>query len=137
MELGTFGAILSFAIELEQQAMRFYKQSAQGDFTDLFAELEKGSRKRVERLERARREGVAEMILEPITGLKSEDFSIELDPNATPQVLLKQAQALEQTCARFYQEASSKLPIREVVRLLQRLANENQQRLEALSKFLS
>lgn len=135
MELGTFGAILGFAIELEQRAASFYAQAARGDLADLFAEMERGSRKRIERLERARREGVAEMILESIRGLDSESFAIELDPSAETPNLLKQAQKLEETCARFYQNASTKLPIREVVRLFQRFVEENQQRLDALSRI--
>jgi len=134
MELGTFGAILGFAIELEQQAASFYAQAARGDLADLFTEMERGSRKRIERLERARREGVAEMILESISGLNSESFAIELDPSTETPDILRQAPNLEETCARFYQVASTQLPIREVVRLFQRSIVENQQRLVTLSR---
>lgn len=133
MELGTFGAILGFALELEKQAALFYEQGAKSEhITSIFNELAQGSRKRVERLERARREGVAEMILEAISGLKSEDYTLSLNPYADLPTLVRQAQEIETTCARYYQEASQKLPIREVMRLFQRLAKENQQRLEIL-----
>jgi rubrerythrin len=42
--------------------------------------------------------------------------------------LLRQAQALEETAARFYRDAAAKMPIQEVVRLFQRLVRENEQR---------
>lgn len=124
MELGTFGAILRFAMELEQRAGDFYEQATGATFHD----LARGSRKRLSRLERARREMVSEMILESITGLEGDAYNVDLDPQADEVELLRQARILEQTCARFYQDAADKMPIREVIRLFQRLARESQKR---------
>jgi len=124
MELGTFGAIMRFAMELEQRASDFYEQAAGATFH----ELARGSRKRLGRLKRARREMVSEMILESITGLDGDAYNVDLDPQADEAGLLRQARIWEQTCARFYQDAAAKMPIREVVRLFQRLARENQKR---------
>ena len=42
--------------------------------------------------------------------------------------LLRRAQVLEEAASRFYQDAAEKMPIREVVRLFQQLARENEQR---------
>jgi rubrerythrin len=131
MELGTFGAILRFAMDLEEQAVGFYEGAARGGLEETFGELARGSGKRLRRLERARREMVAEMILESITGLDGDAYQVDLDPGTDEAGLVQQAQALEETAARFYRDAAEKMPIREVVRLFQRLARENEQR-EAL-----
>lgn len=130
MELGTFGAILRFAMDLEEQAVGFYEGAARGGLglEETFGELARGSRKRLRRLERARREMVAEMILESITGLDGDAYHVDLDPGTDEAGLVRQAQALEETAARFYRDAAEKMPIREVVRLFQRLARENEQR---------
>ena len=131
MELGTFGAILRFAMDLEEQAVGFYEGTARGGLEETFGELAQGSGKRLRRLERARREMVAEMILESITGLDGDAYHVDLDPGTDEVSLVQQAQALEKVAARFYRDAAEKMPIREVVRLFQRLARENEQR-EAL-----
>ena len=133
MQLGTFGAILTFAIGLERRAAEFYEQAAQGGTDTLFRDLGRGARKRLERLEQARREGVSEMILESITGLDSDAYRVDLDLRADRVDQLRQAQNMEETAARFYLAAAAKLPIREVARLFQRLAQESQQRKARLS----
>ncbi|MCX7681181.1 MAG: ferritin-like domain-containing protein [Anaerolineae bacterium] len=124
MELGTFGAILRFAMQLEEQSAAFY--AAASGTVSLFDELEQAARKRLARLEQARREGVAEMILESITGLDSETYTTTLDPQASAASLRAQARALEEAAARFYRDAAARLPIREVARLFQRLAQEHE-----------
>ena len=132
MELGTFGAILRFGLELEDRAAQFYEQGAQGGLANLFQELGQGARKRLRRLEQARREGVTEMILESITGLDGETYHVELDARAPEAGRLEQARALEGQAAHFYQDAAAKLPIREVARLFGQLAQETRQRGERL-----
>jgi rubrerythrin len=127
MELGTFGAILRFAMELEQRAVDFYG-AAGGELEEVFGELAQGSRKRRNRLERARREMVVEMVLESIIGLDRDTYSVSLSLEVDEAGLLRQARVLEETSARFYQDAADRMPIREVVRLFQRLARENEQR---------
>ncbi len=133
MELGTFGAILRFAIDWEERAAAYYEQAARGPAEALFQELAQGARKRLRRLEQARREGVAEMILESISGLDGDAYRVELDAAAGEAGLARQAAALEETAARFYQDAAAKLPIREVARLFRQLAEENGQRAERLN----
>jgi len=136
MELGTFGAILSFAIDWEGRAAAFYEQGAQGGLAVPFQELAQSSRKRLRRLEQARREGVAEMILESITGLNSDAYRAEWAPGLDEAGRLQQGRALEEAAARFYQDAAARLPIREVARLFQNLARENRQRRERLDASL-
>jgi rubrerythrin len=126
MDLATFGAILSYAMEFEEKAAEFYTQAAKGDLLDVFSDLAKTSMKRAKRMERTRREGVAEMILEPIMGLDGDDYQtvLSVDPNETQ--LLDQAIALEDSAIRFYQDAAAKLPIREVARTFTRMAEESE-----------
>ena len=128
MQLGTFGAILRFAMELESQAAAFYEAAAQGDLADSFQEMARISRKRLNRLQRARQEGVAEMILESIEGLDSSSYQVELTADADTGQRLQQAVALEETTSLFYRDAAAKMPIQEIVRLFHRLADENMQR---------
>jgi len=128
VELGTFGAILKFALEMEERAAAFYEAGARGGLAEPFAELARGSRKRHRRLEQARRELVNEMILESITGLKGEAYAVDLDAMVDEAERRRQAELLEETAARFYRDAAAKMPIREIVRLFRRLARENEQR---------
>ena len=128
MELGTFGAILKFALELEERAAGFYEAGARGGLAEVFGDLARGSRKRVRRLEQARRELVNEMILESITGLDAADYRLDLNTGAEEPDRLRLARALEETAARFYRDAAARMPIREVVRLFERLARENDKR---------
>ena len=131
MQLGTFGAILTHAIELEEQAVSFY-ESVPEQVQGPFGELAQDSRKRLTRLERARREGVTEMILEPITGLDSEAYQLDLGPDSACAEPLQQARAQEELLSRFYQDAADKLPIREVEPLFRRLARASERRREKL-----
>lgn len=123
MNLGTFGAIMTFAMELERQGVSLYGGEAEGIPEGTRAELLRGSRKRLKRLERARREGVAEMILEPIQGLEDEDYRVEEAGSAA-----ETAVRFEAGCARYYRDAAEKLPILEISRLFQRMAEESEAR---------
>jgi rubrerythrin len=125
MQLGTFGAILSFAIELEEQAETFYEKAASAVPDRIYSKLARSARKRAKRLERTRREGVAEMILESITGLDGNDYRFEYSSSTDATELKAQALALESNAQRFYMDAETKLPIKEVARSLNRLAEEN------------
>lgn len=125
MQLGTFGAIFTFALELEQQAVDFYDSAAQGSLEATFTGRAQKGRKRITRLERARQEGVAEMILESIVGLDGDDYPIEAQPQTDEAGLLAQAIELEETLRRYYVDASAKMPVREVARLFDRMARES------------
>ncbi len=126
MELGNFGAIMRFALELEEQAIAFYEMAAQGGPEEPFRQLIRGSQKRLVRLERARREGVVEMALEPITGFDSDAYRVELTGDKAG--CQRQAIVLEDTAIRFYRDAAEKLPILGVARLFERMARESEGR---------
>ncbi|MEM3364982.1 MAG: hypothetical protein QXM93_01035, partial [Candidatus Methanomethyliaceae archaeon] len=81
MELGTFGAILKFANELESESLDFYKrlsETTQGELKNLFSSLAEASRKNQQIIEKTRRMNVAEMILETITGFNSDTYAVDL-----------------------------------------------------------
>ena len=130
MELGTFGAILRFALQLEERAAAFYDRAAVGEHAEIFRTLAQGARARLKTLERARQEGVAEMILEAIHGLDGDAYPL---PD-TSAPILAQALALEETAARFYGDAAAKMPIPEIRRLFQRLGKENETRIDHIRK---
>ena len=125
MELGTFGAILGFAMDLEERAATFYGRAAPGGLGRVFDKRAQDVKKRLRRLERARRELVSEMILGSITGLDGDNYRVTLDAVADEATLLAQARDLEAASTRFYRDAATKMPIREVARLLKRLADEH------------
>jgi rubrerythrin len=137
MNLATFGAVLSFEIKLEEQAASFYANAGTGKFQKVFQDLAKSSKKRANRIERTRLEGIAEMILEPIMGVNGDDYQIQLLVDSDESTLLEQAISLEELSIRFYQDAAKKLPIREVTRTFIRLADENTRRKERLEMLTS
>jgi rubrerythrin len=137
MNLATFGAVLSFAINLEGQAALFYANAGTGKLQDVFQDLAKSSQKRANRIERTRQEGISEMILEPIMGINGDDYQIQLSVDSDDSTLLEQAISLEELSIRFYRDAAQKLPIREVIRTFIRLADENAKRKERLEMLAS
>ncbi len=129
MELNTFGALLKFALELEDAAARCYEEAAQAARDEalrsaLAARAESTKRNR-QRLERVRREQVNEMLLESIEGLRESDYRPAADPapGAAGEDLTASAAELESACERFYRDAAERLSIPEVVRSFQRLAD--------------
>ena len=135
MELGTFGAIIGFAMELEQQAATFGEAPAPPGMEAAFRSMAEGCRKRLKRLERARREGVVEMILESITGLHSESYQVDLTPRADAAEHIRQALAIVSAIGRFYRDAAAKVPIKEIVRLFGRFAAETARCEDELSRL--
>jgi rubrerythrin len=133
VNLATFGAILSFGIDLETRAAKFY-ESAQ-PLHDHFAILASAARKNQKQLERLRRENVAEMILEPITDFNSDDYTPDFTPAAdsSPASVVAQAAEIQATFQRFYETAAVKLPIKEVSRKLNKMARQYEQNREALA----
>ncbi|MDZ4769519.1 MAG: hypothetical protein SGJ24_10345 [Chloroflexota bacterium] len=107
-DLNSFGAIFAFAIDLESRLRDYY--TAAGD-PGKAADADK----RRTTLERVRRENVTEIKLEPIEGLDSADFAVDLaEPSA--EGMAKNAAI----AARFYESAAPKLNVREAQRALER-----------------
>jgi hypothetical protein len=139
LELGTFGAVLKHALELEGKASSFYREAAQAgssDSTKIFGALHERANKRIALLERIRRENTTEMILEPISGLESGDHNPVTSPlPSSPEEVTEMARHLEKALGQFYAEASVKVEfLMEAADAFERLGDENQDNLERLEK---
>ncbi|MFW9767236.1 MAG: hypothetical protein ACFFF9_01365 [Candidatus Thorarchaeota archaeon] len=136
MELGTFGAILKYAMEVEQEISTFYKTASEvtkdNDLADQFRELHKREEKRLKTLERIRRENVTEMILEPIVGLDSDDYKFDTRIDETK--LVDTAVFLERTLHEFYSKAATKIEfLIEASYAFELLAEANERAVASLS----
>mgnify|MGYP005865881817 CR=1 FL=1 len=112
--LSTFGAVLTFAIDLEARLHDYYRAAGRAD------RAQEADKRRV-KLERVRRESVLEITLEAIEGLDAGDYALNLnDTTAAGQ------QANERTAARFYAAAAPKINVREAQRVLERCGREHE-----------
>jgi hypothetical protein len=146
MSLNSFGAILSFAEELESQKKQYYETAAQkidqlinnvGDHAgakELFESLGLECAKQIKLIKRTRQENVTEMILEPVKDFFKESFVMDVKvPDQAAEILLA-AKKNEETGIAFYTEAALKLKaLLEVSRILKQLAKKQRARLERLN----
>ncbi len=114
-EINTFGAVMAFAIDLEQR-LRNYASDHQAD------DYASSCLKRVSTLERVRRENVVEIMLEPIQGLTTDRYFIDT-ADQSPQGI----QAAAAVAARFYADASQKVNVLEVKRALERCGKQHKE----------
>jgi rubrerythrin len=84
-----------------------------------------------------RQELVTEMILEPITGVDSSEYSVTMSESTEDTPLLQQAIRLEDNMGRFYSSTASLIPMKEVQRAFLRLAKENGNRKVIIEKIIS
>ncbi|MCI0713646.1 MAG: hypothetical protein L0154_26045 [Chloroflexi bacterium] len=111
--LNTFGAIMTFAINLENDLVDYYR--AVGD-TERAAEADK----RRSNLERVRRENVVEITLEAIDGLDEADYAFNFDDTSEAG-----QSAVETIAARFYEDVAPKINVRQAQRVLSRYAGQH------------
>ena len=111
--LNTFGAILTYAIEMEARLRDYYQAAGQPD------RAKEADSRRV-KLERTRRENVVEITLEAIEGLDEADFVLNLDDASEAA-----QQAVEETAARFYACAAPKINVREARSALERCGKQH------------
>jgi len=143
LELGTFGAVLRFALELEAAVTAFYKSALGHTANPKVRQLSEGfiqrGEKRVQLLMRLRRENTTEMLLEAIAGLDGEKFrpQTELPQGTGDAGLTKLASAMETKVQAFYTAAAEKVSfLSEAAGAFERLAEENAEnarRLQTLS----
>jgi hypothetical protein len=111
--LNTFGAILTYAIELERQLTDYYRLAGNESCA---ADADK----RRAKLERVRRESVLEITLEAIEGLNEDDYVLDLsDTSVVGQGVV------ERVAARFYADVAPKINVREAQRALERAGREH------------
>ena len=139
MELGTFGAVLKYALDLEARASTFYDEASfvtgNQDLKALYEALLIGGQKRVGTLLRVRRENITEMILEPISGLQSDNFSprVILPSEKTDDIVRKMAEDMETVIAAFYRTAANKIEfLAEAADIFERLAEDNDENIQRL-----
>ena len=111
--LNTFGAVFTFAIELESRLSAYYS-----DIGD--AGMASAADKRRKKLERVRRENVVEITLEPIRGLDADDYALDLSDRSAEG----QASAARIAC-QFYRDAAPKINVRAAQRALERCGKEH------------
>ncbi len=95
MKLGTLGAILKFAIELESRSLKLYQQTVDISTDKTVLDYQK----RIKKLKRLRRENTTEMILEPIDDFESTTFEINEGDTVKSSI---------NKIAEFYEVASQK-----------------------------
>jgi rubrerythrin len=144
MELGTFGAVIKFALELEVKASDFYETAAKITTTDRlkmsFETFLQKRQIRIETLKRLRRENTTEMILEPISGLEEEKYriKIEIPEDSSDKVLLEFASDMERQNQEFYGDAAKKIEfLIEPADIFEHFAVENQDNAKSLHKWAS
>ena len=114
MELGTTGAILSFALERKSEIEAFYRkyisQVEESGLKEVFESIQRAQKKRERLLTRFRRENVTEMILEPIHGFESDSYALSsvsetvADDSSLQQVAIR----IEESSHSFFLKASKK-----------------------------
>ena len=132
-ECTTFGTVIRFAIELERVAAVANEELASepgiAAHATMFKAIAENHRKRMRLLEDARREKLNEMVLEPISDIKREDYLLDCD--VPKGVDAKRAAVysakVEETSARFYTDSSkiARNLLHEAARIMERLAKEN------------
>lgn len=122
-DLNTFGAICRFAITLEAQAAAHFEEAAlaavEPATREAMAALARAHRKRQRLVEQIRQQNVTEMILEPVYGLREEDWTLA-PANGAPA----QTAALEAVIRGYYTAAAAKVSIPQVARQFLKLASE-------------
>lgn len=139
MQLGTFGAILKFASELEEATSNFYDGAAKKLSPDLqktFCEFANTSKKNKQVLERTKRMEMQEMILEAITGIDSDNYKFDATISSEEKENVKKAIEIESKTKKFYEDSMEKLGfLPNVKRTLAKLAAEKQERIKRLQSL--
>lgn len=109
-ELKNFGAVFTFAIQQEQALEAYYTQRND-------AQKATDARERQTKLERARREHVLEITLEPIEGLDEADYTLNTSDTSDDGAAFNARQM-----QRFYSAAAEKVNVRQAQRILEKCA---------------
>ena len=139
MPLENFGSILNFAENLECQDLAFYElvvaNPACAAYKSAFKELAADVRKNLKTVQRARRENVTEMILEPIKDFKRAQFceACQGAETMTAAEALDAALRLESRAENYYNAAAEKIKaLPEVARALKKLGKNRRAHIEKL-----
>jgi rubrerythrin len=141
MNLSTFSAILTFALDTEDRSIAFLeKLIVRKDCLLVRPAMEaiiQVKKKHRRTLEAIRRENITEMILEPVRNLKTVDFPSEI-PQKEVKTLADGIQAVlaaEKMASRFLLTASEKLNLAEVARALKKLQTAKEDLIGKIKKL--
>ena len=140
MPLENFGSILNFAEELEKQDQEFYSAVADNpacaEHKEMFEQFANDAEKNKKAVQRARRENVTEMILEPIRGFTRAPFCEEcqMADNMGVDEALATSNRLVDRAERYYTEAAAKIKAQpEVSRALKTICKKHKAHRERLA----
>jgi len=147
VDLTTVSSVLNFYERLEDQTAKFYEELAKNDRysegVEMFLDLAKDSRRQKDRVLRAYRECVTD-ILEvgfSLTGLREVDYQLkrELNRDASLGDVLRAAIDLEENGRRFCQDVSrrSKALLADISREFERAAERKEERKSKLESLLN
>lgn len=141
MSLSTFGAMMGFAAEIVGRSLDIYRKAFEKVKDPVLKEkiqalLEEG-KKNSSLMEQARRENVTEMILEPIAGLRQEDYKLDLEISGASEDsdLLQAALILEEKERRFFHDSSEKVPLPEVSRIFRKIVRKKEKNIDHLKSL--
>lgn len=142
MELSTTGAILSFALGIEEEALSFYEMIQSSgkcqDWGEVIDALCEEHRRATRKLARLRRESVTEMILEPIHGFRSDDYELDVETSSDidEQGYLALMKRIEANMSEFLKTAAVKtMFLQEVSLALDNLAKRRNRNLRSLEQL--
>ena len=117
MTLNQFGAVMTYAIEMEEQLATYYREAAKssGDHSAEFKDRAETAEKLAGLLEQSRRQNVTEITLEPIDGLNAGDYALDLSSTDAETV-----NENEKKVQQFYTDVTPKINVREARQVLQR-----------------
>ena len=140
MQLGTFGAILNYAIEMEGSSSTFYEglaEKAPEKVKAVISEQAVASKKNKQTLERTRRMEMQEMILEAITGMDTVSYDAKKEMPHDFKAGLTSALEIETKAALFYRDASKKLGfLPNASKTMEKIGREREARVEKLKSCL-
>jgi rubrerythrin len=141
MNLSTFSAILTFALDTEDRSIAFLEKLivrkdclVVGPALEEIVQVKKKHRRTLETI---RRENITEMILEPVRNLKTVDFPSEI-PQKEVKTLADGIQAVlaaEKMASRFLLTASEKLNLAEVAKALKKLQTAKEDLIGKIKKL--
>ena len=139
-ELTSFGTLFKFALVMERAALELASLARERKECmarrDDLSNCARRHRKRLEQLERVRRERLNEVVLQRIHGMEGPEYmpALGFPEDATERETIERVIAVEETAARFYEDAASIAAnvLAGVDRTLRKLAQENRALAEAL-----
>lgn len=143
MELSTFGAIMKFAMDREKDIADILRSADRNEklspFRELTDRIMSDSTKTVQLLERTRREGINEVILHPVAGLESDNYSFQ--DRSTDELAAREfgeylTDAFDRIVG-FYTDAALKISNPEAARVFKRLATQRLKLRDDIKEYAS